>query len=84
MNTQGRKELQPSETPRGRGSDTRVEIVAGAMFPAPAAPQVAASGRDNSWFSVATLAILIALGAYAAVIVAATYGPVFMQPLMGP
>jgi hypothetical protein len=90
MDTQGRNELQPFETARGGGarSEARVEVVAdsvmGPLFPAPAAPQIAASGRAKWWFSVASVVILIALAACAAALVAATYGPVFTPPLMGP
>ena len=90
MTTRGSNEPKPFDAARGGAgrSETRVETVADAplrpMFPAAAMPPAAADARRESWFSVATVLILIAGYAAAAAAVAATYGPVFTQPVMGP
>jgi hypothetical protein len=73
-----------STRPATRAGSAAQSIV-GRISPAPAAPRAAdVDGGEWSWFSIATLLIVIALAVCGAAAVAAIYGPVFTQPVIGP
>ena len=87
MSTQGRNDLNQSDPVRRRTggrrpatrSDSLRQSVAGSD-----APQADDAGRGESLFSIVTVLAVIALAACGAAAVAATYGPVFTQPAIGP
>jgi hypothetical protein len=54
------------------------------MIKAPSERQKAAARPRQSWFSVATVIIVIALAACAWVVMINAYGPVFLAPMNGP
>jgi hypothetical protein len=61
------------------------QSIVGRISPAPAAPRAAEiDGGEWSWFSIASLLVVIALAVCGAAAVAAIYGPVFTQPVIGP
>ena len=90
MNIQRRDDEQPFERAREGAvrSDGRVDSVRnaimGMLFPAPAAPEAENTDFAQTALSVATVLIVIVLAAGGAAAVAAKYGPVFAQPMMGP
>jgi len=88
MTTQHPNDIQPPDARPKTPGEVAAESLMRPIFPAPAAPKADAAGTDTdrarSWFSLATEFTVIALAAGAAAAVAATYGPVFTLPMIGP
>jgi hypothetical protein len=88
MSIQRRNEanqFDPDRDPAsGRRLAKRPRSVAQSIMRSPAGSRADDADRRESWFSFATVHAVIALTACGAAAVAAIYGPVFTQPVMGP
>jgi hypothetical protein len=88
MGTQRRNEsdqFDPDRDPAsGRRAARRRGSVAQSIPGSPASSRAGDADRRESWLSIATMLAVIALAACGAAAVAAIYGPVFTQPMMGP